>query len=306
MSDLVEIFILLPSYFYLSVGTVSLIFGSFLNAAIHRIPIMMEREWQQSCSELIINKEDKINENIDTQLTKDESLTKHEPFNLFIPRSQCPSCGNLITALQNIPIISYIILLGKCKNCNTPISIQYPLVEAFTCLLSLLIAYLHGPSAATVGLILLSWAFITLAMIDIKHLYLPDIITIPLLWLGIIFNLSSTFTDLHSSTLGAIFGYLSLWIVYQGFKLATGKEGMGYGDFKLLAVIGAWGGWEILPFVIFTSALTGAIGGSVILMLQKGNLRQQIPFGPWLIIAGWPAIIYKDHILNITRHFIVQ
>ncbi len=216
------------TFFYITVGIISLLIGSFLNAAIYRIPIMLENSWREDCEHLF---------------EKEQSAPSPEkqPFNLFVPRSQCPSCGHVITALENIPVLSYLFLRGKCNSCKTHISIQYPLIELFTVCLSLLAAWKFGATVQTITILFFIWTLITLSLIDAKTMLLPDNLTLPLLWLGIIVNYFGIFTDLGSSVLGAIFGYLTLWSIFHLFRLLTGKEGMGYGDFKLLAALGAWG-----------------------------------------------------------------
>ncbi len=297
-SDIIQLLTNSPLYFYSTVGAIALIFGSFLNAAIYRIPIMMEREWRQSCNDLCA---DALTKPVEGLNYGSESVDFSKPFNLFLPRSQCPKCGSMIRAIDNIPILSYLFLRGRCHNCRTTISIQYPLIEAFTFAITLLIAFTHGPTLATIGLILFSWALITLAVIDFRTMLLPDSITLPLLWLGLLFNINQTFSTIESAVLGAVFGYLSLWSIYKLFKLATGKEGMGYGDFKLLAAIGAWGGWEILPAVIILSACTGAVGGTISLLLKGKSLDKAVPYGPWLAAAGFIALLYKAEVLSLSQ-----
>ena len=272
------------------VGVFSLLIGSFLNAVIYRVPIMLERSWKHDCQELFGNAE--------------TSTDDTETFNILTPRSQCPSCGHSITAWENIPVISYLFLRGKCSSCKIGISIEYPLVEIITTVLSVILAWKFGYGIQLVTALILLWTLITLFMIDAKTMFLPDNLTYPLLWLGIIVNFNQVFIDLESSILGAVFGYLSLWSVYHVFKLVTGKEGMGYGDFKLLAAIGAWGGWQILPFVIMSSALLGAVFGSIwMYVIQKNKKGHAIPFGPWLAMAGFIAIVWRDEMIGLMQIF---
>ena len=283
-------------FFYVTVGIISLLIGSFLNAAIYRLPIMLEKSWQEDCDHLLATQQN-------SKPNTDSNLPNEERFNLFVPRSQCPSCGHMITALDNIPVLSYLFLGGKCRACRTPISIQYPLVEIFTAAISLLVAWKLGATIQTVTALFFIWALITLSLIDAKTMLLPDNLTLPLLWLGIIVNYFGVFTDLGSSVLGAIFGYLALWSVYQLFRLATGKEGMGFGDFKLLAALGAWGGWQILPFTIFASSLIGAVFGISLMLLKRSKDSQPLPFGPWLALAGAIALIWREEILVYMNHY---
>jgi len=242
---------------------------------------MMERDWKAQCDEL---------NNLTTKVTA--------PFTLSMPRSRCPHCNHAITAIENVPVISYLLLGGKCKRCKTPISKRYPLIEALTGLLSAIVAWHFGFDWACLGALLLTWSLITLTFIDIDHQLLPDSITLPLLWLGIVFNLFTVYTDLSSSVIGAIAGYLSLWLVFHGFKLATGKEGMGYGDFKLLAALGAWFGWLILPSIILLSSLVGAIVGVSLIVFGQHQRNIPIPFGPYLAAAGWIALVWGDAITH--------
>lgn len=254
-------------------GLLGLAVGSFLNVVIHRLPLMMERDWHAQCAEL-----------------NGTPVKPAEVLNLATPRSRCPACGHPIAAWENIPIVSWMLLRGRCSSCRAPISPRYPLVEAATGLLSAYIAGHFGYAWATLGALLLSWALITLTAIDFDTQLLPDSITQPLIWLGLAFNVGETFTDLHSAVIGAISGYLSLWTVYWLFKLATGKEGMGYGDFKLLAAIGAWLGWQLLPLTILLSSLVGAGVGITLIVFAKHGRNTPIPFGPYLGTAGLLAL----------------
>ncbi len=284
-------------FFFITVGVISLLIGSFLNAAIYRIPIMLENTWREDCKHLL-----------EQETTANPTGTStHQPtFNLFVPRSRCPECQHMITAMENIPIVSYLFLKGQCKSCGAPISLQYPLVELFTLCVSLLVAWKLGATLQTLSALFFIWTLITLSLIDTRTMLLPDNLTLPLLWLGIVVNYFGIFTDLQSSVLGAIFGYLSLWSVYHLFKLFTGKEGMGYGDFKLLAALGAWGGWQILPFTIFASSLIGALFGILLIIIKRSNKSHPLPFGPWLAIAGGIALIWRsDLLIYMKQYFLI-
>ena len=264
-----------PTFTPLVCGLLGLLVGSFLNVVIHRLPKMMERDWHCQCAEL-----------------RGEPLPEYEPLSLARPRSRCPACGHLITALENIPVISWLVLRGKCSSCRTQISPRYPVVEALTSALSLFAALHFGVGLATFAALLLIWSLIALTFIDFDTQLLPDSITLPLLWLGLLLNMFGTFTDLQSALVGAMTGYLSLWSVYWAFKLTTGKEGMGYGDFKLLAAIGAWLGWQVLPLTILLSSLVGAIVGIALIVLAKRGRNVPIPFGPYLATAGLIALFW--------------
>ncbi|NJD25785.1 MAG: prepilin peptidase [Betaproteobacteria bacterium] len=257
-------------------GLLGLCIGSFLNVVIHRLPRMMEREWQAQCAEM----------RGDAPSTPTESLT------LARPRSRCPACGHQISAWQNIPVLSYLLLRGRCAACHAPISVRYPLVEALTGLLSAYLVWRFGPTLQAAGALLLLWALIALTGIDLDTQLLPDTITLPLLWAGLLLNISGTFADLESAVLGAIAGYLSLWSVFWAFKLTTGKEGMGYGDFKLLAALGAWLGWQMLPAVILLSSVVGAIVGLTLIVAARRGRNIPIPFGPYLAAAGLIALLW--------------
>ena len=258
--------------------------GSFLNVVIHRIPVMLERQWKSECHELL---------NPDTDAP---ALAK---YNLSVPRSHCPACDHQVKAIENIPIISYLFLRGKCSNCGIKISLQYPFVELLTAISTTIVVWKFGFSSQSLGGVVFTWFLIALSGIDIKTQLLPDNFTLPLLWLGIIFNIFSTYTDLTSSVLGAIFGYLALWSVFHLFKLITGKEGMGYGDFKLLAALGAWLGWQSLPLIILLSSAVGAIIGIFMIVTKLQERSQPIPFGPYLAVAGWIAMLYGNQLISL-------
>lgn len=252
-----------------------LVVGSFLNVVIHRLPKMMEREWHASCLDL-----------------QGQQAPEQPKYNLLVPRSTCPQCGHKITAMENIPVISYLCLRGRCKGCQARISPRYPLVELLTGLLSMGVAMQYGYSILTLFSLVFVFALVALTFIDFDTQLLPDDITLPLLWLGLALNIKYGFTDLTSAVIGAMAGYLVLWAVYWLFKLVTGKEGMGYGDFKLLAAIGAWFGWQLLPAVILLSSVVGSVIG-IGLILLKGKTRQTaIPFGPFLALGGIAALFY--------------
>jgi leader peptidase (prepilin peptidase)/N-methyltransferase len=257
--------------------TLSVVFGlmvgSFLNVVIHRLPKMMEREWHNNCLEL-----------------QGKEITENGHYTLAKPRSACPSCGHMITALENIPIISYLFLKGKCSGCKKAISMRYPLIEALTGLLIGLVSWKFGYASITIFAWIFTFALITLTFIDFDTQLLPDDITLPLLWLGLLFNLNHGFTDLKSAVIGAMAGYLILWSIYWAFKLVTGKEGMGYGDFKLLAAIGAWFGWQLLPAVILLSSVLGAVIGISLIVFTKRGREIPMPFGPFLAIGGIAAL----------------
>ncbi|MGA7986340.1 MAG: A24 family peptidase [Burkholderiales bacterium] len=259
--------------------------GSFLNVVIHRLPKMMEREWRAQCAEL--GAPAGGTEGVAADL---------ERFNLMVPRSRCPSCGHSIGALENIPVVSWLILRGKCSACAAPISARYPVVELAAGAAGAYAAWRYGFSLASLGAMAFCWVMIALAFIDLDTQLLPDDLTLPLLWGGLALNLDGTFASLHSAVVGAIAGYLSLWLVYWAFKLATGKEGMGFGDFKLLAAIGAWLGWQALPLVILLSSVVGAAAGISLMLFTKHGRDHPIPFGPYLAAAGLIALFWGAEI----------
>ncbi|MFO1390184.1 MAG: A24 family peptidase [Cellvibrio sp.] len=278
---------LYPLLGIISAGILGLLVGSFLNVVIYRLPKMMEREWRAQCVEFL--GADKI---------KDDSLTKPsaEKFNLVTPNSTCPSCGHKIKPWENIPVISYVFLRGKCSACKTSISLRYPIIEAITGILSAIAIYTFGPNTTGLAGLLFTWCLIALTMIDFDTQLLPDSITLPLLWLGLIANYFGLFTSLDSALWGAIGGYLSLFSVYWLFKLLTGKEGMGFGDFKLLGALGAWLGWQMLLQIIMLSAFAGAIIGISMIVIRGRDRNIPIPFGPYLAIAGWIALMWGHDI----------
>lgn len=265
-------------------GLLGLCVGSFLNVVIHRLPRMMEREWHAQCADL-----------------RGETPLPAEVLSLARPRSRCPSCGHQITVLENIPIVSYLILRGKCSKCAAPISARYPVVELATGLLSAYAAWHFGPTPQALGALIMVWALIALTAIDLDTQLLPDSITLPLLWIGLALNLAGTYVDISSAVIGAMVGYLTLWAVFWLFKLATGKEGMGYGDFKLLAALGAWLGWQMLPVIILLSSIVGAVVGISLIVFSRHGRNTPIPFGPYLAAAGIIALFWGP---QLTRGYL--
>ncbi len=269
-----------PLAFVFCVFILSLLIGSFLNVVIHRLPIMLQRDWQAQAREIL-------------------ELPEHgtqETFNLVLPNSHCPHCDHEIKPWENIPLLSFAFLGGKCSSCKAPISWRYPLVELLTALLSAVVAWQFGFTWACAGMLLLTWGLVAMSLIDVDHQLLPDVLVLPLLWLGLLINTQGVLATLPDAVIGAAAGYLSLWSVFWLFKLVTGKEGMGYGDFKLLAMLGAWGGWQVLPLTILLSSLVGAILGIIILKARGADNSTPLPFGPYLAIAGWIALIWGEQI----------
>jgi leader peptidase (prepilin peptidase)/N-methyltransferase len=275
-----------PAAFIGTCLALGLMVGSFLNVVIHRLPKMLEREWRSQCAEL----------DIQSSAPLAEAPERASRYNLVVPRSACPLCGHKISALENIPVISYLLLRGKCKGCGAHISARYPIVEAVSGLLSAFVTWHFGFGLAASAALVFVWALLALTFIDFDTQLLPDDITLPLLWLGLLFNLSHAFVDLSSAVLGAVAGYLILWSVYWLFKVATGKEGMGYGDFKLLAAIGAWLGWEMLPLVILLSSVVGAVVGVTLIVAARHGRNIPIPFGPYLAGGGLIALFWGQAI----------
>ncbi len=276
--------------FYGVVTFISLLVGSFLNVVIHRLPIMMENEWRAAIQEM---DEEVVGELATAGGPADANVgtTTPETFNLSVPRSHCPKCDNKITWWQNIPVVSYLMLRGRCANCKTSISARYPIIELVTMLLSIAVAWQFGASWQAVIGISVTWLLIAMTMIDFDHQLLPDNLTLPMMWIGLLASLIPVFADVRSAVIGAAAGYLILWTVYQLFKLITGKEGMGYGDFKLLAAIGALLGWEVLPMVILLSSLVGAVVGVGLIVISGRDKSIPSPFGPYLAAAGWIAMM---------------
>ncbi len=266
-----------PTAWILCASALGLVVGSFLNVVIYRLPVMLERDWRAQSAEF---------------LNTPDTSADTKKFNLATPRSTCPKCGHLIRVYENIPVLSYLLLRGRCSSCSAKISPRYPVIELTTGLLSAAVAWHFGFSFAGAGALLLTYALITLTMIDFDHQLLPDNITLPFLWVGLLLSVFTIFTDMQSSIIGAVAGYLILWTVYQVFKWATGKEGMGYGDFKLLALLGAWMGWQALPAIILLSSLVGAVVGIALIVFLRRDRRIPIPFGPYLAAAGWIYLLW--------------
>ncbi|MEX2124531.1 MAG: A24 family peptidase [Woeseia sp.] len=285
-----EVFTDAPLLFVGAVFLFALLVGSFLNVVIYRLPIMMEREWRSQCA--------------DFASTPTTDLPE-EPVDLVTPRSRCPSCGKQITALQNIPVISYLLLRGRCANCKTSISARYPVVELMTALLAAFAAWRFGFGVEAAAAVLLTFALIAISVIDVDHQIIPDSISLPLVWIGLLLSLfhpvagaDVLFAEPKTAIVGAMAGYLSLWCVYHLFRLLTGKEGMGYGDFKLLAALGAWLGWQMLPLIILLSAVVGACVGIAMIVIRRHDRNVPIPFGPYLAAAGWIAMLYGREIID--------
>jgi leader peptidase (prepilin peptidase)/N-methyltransferase len=261
---------------------VGLCVGSFLNVVVHRLPKMLERAWREDCAE-----------------HGEPEVAAAPPYNLVVPRSACPSCGHRITALENIPVVSWLVLRGRCSACQTGISIRYPIVEILGGLLAVAAIANFGVNATGVAACVFLWTLLALALIDADTQYLPDDLTLPLLWAGLIANLFGLFTPLPSAVIGAVAGYLSLWTVYWLFKLIRGKEGMGYGDFKLLAALGAWLGWKMLPLIILLSSVAGAVIGLALIAFRGRDHTTPLPFGPYLALAGAIALFFGPALVRI-------
>jgi leader peptidase (prepilin peptidase) / N-methyltransferase len=271
-----------PIAFLAAVTLLGLVVGSFLNVVIHRLPIMMKQAWATECREFLAEEGN----------PPFEQEAIQTPYNLVAPRSQCPHCGHKIGALEIVPVISYLALRGRCAKCRARISPQYPAIEIISALLSLLVAIRYGFSWTTSAALAYTWALIVLSTIDLRTQLLPDSITLPGVWLGLLANTGGLFTDLESAVLGAVFGYLSLWSVYHLFKWMSGKEGLGYGDFKLLAMLGAWAGWQALLLILLLSSLVGAVVGIGLIVVKGRDRNIPIPFGPYLAAAGWIALLW--------------
>jgi leader peptidase (prepilin peptidase)/N-methyltransferase len=277
-----------PALFVAYVFVVGLAVGSFLNVVIHRLPKMMEAEFRHECALL--------------DLPEDAEPPAQPRYNLVVPRSACPSCGTQIASYDNIPVVSWLLLRGKCRQCKHPISIRYPAVELATGLISAGVATHFGYGLAALGGLLFAWVLVALFFIDADTFLLPDSLTLPLLWAGLLFNLHGAYTSLPNAVIGAAAGYLLLWSVYWLFKLLTGKEGMGYGDFKLLAAIGAWLGWMSLPTVILISSVVGAIIGIGMIAMSRHGWGKPLPFGPYLALAGLVTMIWGPRLSGLIWH----
>ncbi len=279
-------FLSYPLVFIFVIAVLGLLIGSFLNVVIYRLPVIMEREWRKECKEYL-------------EIENDEDVEDESAFNLIFPLSHCPHCKSAIKPYHNIPVLSYLLLKGKCSHCEAPISPRYPLIEALTGTCSAIVAFHFSYGIELWFALLLTWSLIALSFIDIDSQLLPDSITLPMLWLGLFLSIFGVFADPESSIIGAVAGYLSLWTVYQLFKLVTGKEGMGYGDFKLLALFGAWLGWQFLPVIVLLSSLVGAVIGISMVIFVRRDHNIPIPFGPYLAAAGWLALIWGEDINNM-------
>lgn len=277
------------------IAVLGLIIGSFLNVVIFRLPKMLHREWANQCV-------DYLQENAQCSATTLHPSST-ESFNLITPRSRCPHCQHEISALENIPVFSFIFQRGRCKACKTAISWRYPIFEILTAFASVFIAYHFGVSWQCGAALILTWSLIVLAAIDLEHHLLPDDITLPLLWVGLLVNSQGLFTSLNNALLGVVAGYLFLWSIYWIFKLITHKEGMGYGDFKLLAMLGAWIGWQALPIIILLSSFAGAMVGITLIALKRHQRSQPIPFGPFLALAGWITLVWGDKLSHLYLSF---
>jgi len=287
MNALSAFFSSYPTVFPWMAGILGLAVGSFLNVVIYRFPIMMERKWREQCQDLL--------------KPSKKSLQNSERFDLIAPGSSCPACGHSISALENIPVASFLWLRGQCSACGKGISWRYPFIELLTGILTAFVAGHIGYGIPAFAAMIFTWFLIALFFIDYDQQLLPDDITLPLMWTGLFFNVFGVFTSPNSAIIGAISGYIFFWLVYQGFKLATSKEGMGYGDFKLLAALGAWLGWQILPFIVLLASLIGAMVGIFLILFFSLDRRRPIPFGPFLCAAGWVALFWGD---TLTRYYL--
>jgi len=280
---------------YIFAIVLGLIIGSFLNVVIHRLPKMLMSDWSQDCVNFL-GEQDK------SFTYKAAEPTK--PYNLSLPASSCPNCNHKITTLENIPILSYIFLKGKCSECKIKISIRYPFIELLSGILSLVVVFQFGLTIQSLFALLLTWNLIALSGIDFDHQYLPDSLTLPFIWLGLLLNTFHLYTDLNSAVIGAIAGYLSLWFIYHLFKIVTKKEGMGFGDFKLLALFGAWFGWQSLAAIIMLSSIAGAVIGIGLIIFKNQTLSKKIPFGPYLAIAGWIFMLWGEKINSMYLQYV--
>lgn len=294
MLDLISIFNSSQATFLVAVGFMSLLIGSFLNVVIYRLPKILQKDWRRQCYEFL---ETKVPANEEHEL--DTTLLQE----LFTDRSHCLHCKKTIHFYDNIPLLSYLILGGKCRACKKSISIQYPIVEGLSALLCVLVAYNFGVTWQTVAGCFLTYVLIVQSTIDFRHTIIPDEITLPMIWIGLLLSINGIFVDPQASIIGAVSGYLFLWIIYWCFYLLTKKEGMGYGDFKLLAMLGAWLGWEMIPFIILCSSILGSVIGVSLFISKKKKLDRRIPFGPFLAAAGWIALIYGSAINEWYLHF---
>ena len=273
------------TFFFGVIFIFSLMIGSFLNVVIFRFPKMLEQGWKRECREFLAD-----------ELAQPSNTAKEETITLSTPSSTCPSCQHKIRFYENIPVISWLFLRGKCSQCQSKISLRYPLVELATAILSVVIGAHYGVTLTTVFLLVLTWGLVCLTLIDLDHMLLPDQFTLPLLWLGLLVNIDGAIVPLSDSVIGAVAGYMSLFSIFWLFKLITGKEGMGHGDFKLVAVFGAWIGWQLLPLLILMASAVGAIIGISMMLFKNHQREQAIPFGPYLAIAGWITLLWGEGI----------
>ena len=285
MTDFISLMNNNQTFFFGVTFVFSLMIGSFLNVVIYRFPKMLEQGWKRECREFLAD-----------ELAKSNTDKAEEVMTLSKPSSSCPSCQHKIRFYENIPVISWLVLRGKCSQCRAKISFRYPLVESATAILSVIIAAHYGVTYTTLFLLILTWGLICLTLIDFDHMLLPDQITLPLLWLGLLVNIDGAIVPLSDSVIGAVAGYMSLFSVFWLFKLLTGKEGMGHGDFKLVAVFGAWIGWQLLPLLILMASAVGAIIGISMMVFKNHQREQAIPFGPYLAIAGWITLLWGNGI----------
>jgi leader peptidase (prepilin peptidase) / N-methyltransferase len=290
MQPMTELALSLPWLYLTLVFLFSLTIGSFLNVVIHRLPIMLERGWLAEYRDYF---------------HPESEPAPTEPYNLMVPRSRCPHCHHAISALENIPLLSWLWLKGRCRSCSAPISARYPLVELLTALLSVVVASRLPADPSLLAYLLLTWVLVALTFIDLDKMLLPDPLTLPLLWAGLLVNLIWQKVPLADAVIGAMAGYLVLWSLYWAFKLFTGKEGMGYGDFKLLAALGAWLGWQALPLILLLSSLVGAVIGIALIVSRRQAHSNPIPFGPYLAIAGWVALLWGDSITTWYLHMVL-
>jgi len=287
--DMLDFFAAHTAVFYSTITILGLLIGSFLNVVIYRLPRMLDTQWTTQCREF---------------LKLEQSTETSTAFNLSLPRSHCLHCLAEIPAWRNVPLLSYLLQKGRCHNCNESISIRYPLIELASALISLFLAWHYGAVAQLIPALFFSWALMALFVIDLQHQLLPDQITLPLLWTGLLFNMQGMFSSLEMAVLGAVIGYLSLWLVYHAYRLLRGKHGFGYGDFKLLAAIGAWTGWSSIPVIILISSLSGAIVGILLILFARHQYDKPISFGPYLAMAGWISLLWGDSIIQAYIDYI--
>lgn len=296
MSDLLGLLQQELALFIALASLLGLLAGSFINVVVYRLPKMLQADWQQQAKVILAEAQPAV-------AARPEPDSTSPRFNLLVPRSACPRCQHVIKPWENIPLLSWLALKGKCSGCQQIISKRYPLVELASGILSAVVAWRFGFGLPAMAILLLTWGLLTMSLIDADHQLLPDILVLPLLWLGLLLNTQSMFVSLSDAVLGVAIGYLSLWSIYWLFKLIMGKEGMGYGDFKLLAMLGAWGGWQVLLLTILLSSLVGAILGIIILRLQKEGIEKPISYGPYLAVAGWIALLWGNQITQAYLEF---